>query len=195
MEYLDHHFNPLAQHGKSYIKDTDDFLLKLGEIGSIPEWALLCTIDGVGLYPSIPHGEGLEAIRRVLDRRIVHEVATETIVELASLILEKNYFKVNDRVFRQKLGTAIGTKFAPAYANLFMNRLGERLLDSWDKKPLVWMRYIDDIFPIWPHGEDLNSSHGTVNFTSEYSEIALNFLDVSIKVGWGGGSPGDRSFL
>ena len=62
-EYLDHHHNPLAQHGKSYIMDTNHFLLKLGEIGSIPEGALLCTMDVVGLYPSIPHGEGLEAIR------------------------------------------------------------------------------------------------------------------------------------
>ena len=120
-------------------------LLKLGEIGSIPEGASLCIMD-VGLYPSIPHGEGLEAIRGALDRRTVPEVATETIVELASLVLENNYFEFNDMVFRQKLGTAIGTKFAPAYVNLFMNRLEERLLDSWDKKPLIWMRYIDDIF-------------------------------------------------
>ena len=64
------------------------------------------------------------------------------------------------------------------------------------------MRFIDDIFLIWIHGEDclqefisyLNSSHRTIKFTSEYSKIALNFLGVSIKVG-GGGSPGDRSFL
>ena len=75
-----------------------------------------------------------------------------------------------------------------------MNRLEERLLDSWDKKLLVWMRYIDDKYCIWRHGEDclhefssyLNSSHGTINFTSGYSKIALNFLDVSIKVGVGG---------
>ena len=194
MEYLDHHLNSLAQHGKSYIKDTNHFLLKLGEIGSIPEGALLCTMDDVGFYTSIPHVEGLEAIRGALDRRTVPEVATETIVELASLVLENNYFEFNDRVFLQKLGTAIGTKFAPAYANLFMNRLEERLLDSWDKKPLVLMRYMDDIFVIWTHGEDclqefisyLNSSHRTIKFTSDYSKIALNFLDVSIKVGVGG---------
>ena len=48
-------------------------------------------------------------------------------------------------------------------------------------------------FCIWTHGEDclqefiscLNSSHRTIKFTSEYSKIALNFLGVSIKVGWG----------
>ena len=75
-----------------------------------------------------------------------------------------------------------------------MNRLEDRLLDSWDKKPLVWMRFIDDIFFIWTHGEDnlqefishFNSSHHTIKFTSEYSRETLNFLDVSIIVGEGG---------
>ena len=38
-------------------------------MGRIPEGAILCTVDVVGLYPSIPHGEDLEAIREALDRR------------------------------------------------------------------------------------------------------------------------------
>ena len=50
-------------------------------------------MDAVGLYPSIPHGEGLKAI---MGRRTVLEVATETLVELASLVLENNYFEFND---------------------------------------------------------------------------------------------------
>ena len=154
-------------------------------------------MDTVGLYSSILHGEGLEAIRgRWIEGQYL-EVATESLVELASLVLENSYFEFNYRVFRQKLGTAIGTKFAQAYASLFMNRLEERLLVSWDKIPLVWMRYIDDIFFIWTLGEDclqefisyLSSSHRTIKFTSEYSAIALNFLGVSIKVGVGG-APG-----
>ena len=121
-------------------------------------------------------------------------MAKETLVELAYLVLESNYFEFTNKVFRQKLGTAIGTKFAPAYTNIFLNRLEGGLLDSWDKNPQVWVGYIDDIFFIWTHGEDclqefisyLNSNHRTIKFTSEYSKIALNFLDVSIKVGVGG---------
>ena len=41
------------------------------------------------------------------------------------------------RLHRQKLGAAIGTKFAPAYAHLFMTRLEERLLDASPDNPLV----------------------------------------------------------
>ena len=69
---------------------------------------MLCTVDVVGLYPSIPHGEGLEAIREALDRRENPDVATDTLVGLASLVLENNYFEFNDRFYRQKFSTAIG---------------------------------------------------------------------------------------
>eukprot|EP00795_Rhopilema_esculentum_P013862 gene13862-biopygen3792 len=115
-----------------------DPTIELGEIVRIPEGAILCTVDVVGLYPSIPHGEGLEAIREALDRRESPKVATDTLVGLSSLVLESNYFEFNDRFYRQKLGTAIGTKFAPAYANLFMTGLEERLLkESVDTHPLL----------------------------------------------------------
>ena len=53
-EYLDHHLNPLVSSTRSYVKDTNHFLAKLGKLGSIPDGALLCTVDVVGLYPSIP---------------------------------------------------------------------------------------------------------------------------------------------
>ena len=82
---------------------------KLGEIGRIPEGAILCTVDVVGLYPSMPHGEGFEAIREALDKRENQNVATDTTVGLAYLVLENNFFEFNDRFYRQELGTAIGT--------------------------------------------------------------------------------------
>ena len=145
-------------------------------------------------YPSIKNGEGLEAIRGALDRRENPGVAIDTLVGLASLVLKKYYFEFNDRFYRQKLGTAIGTKFAPAYANLFMTRLEERLLDASPDKPLVWMRFIDDVFFIWTHGEErlksfinhLNSRHEAIKFTSEQSRDRISFLDVQVNLGEGG---------
>ena len=69
------------------------------------------TVDVVGLYPSIPHGEGLDAVREALDRRENPDVATDTLAGLASLVLENNYFEFNDKFYRQKLSTAIGTLY------------------------------------------------------------------------------------
>ena len=138
---------------------------------------MICTVDVVGLYPSLPRGEGLEATKEALERRVNPGVATDTHVGLASLVLDNNYFELNVKIYRQKLGTAIGTMFALAYATLFMSGSEERLLDALVDKPLVWMRLIDDVFFVWTHGEEklkcfihfLNSSHETIKFTSEYS--------------------------
>ena len=118
-EFLDHHLTPLVSFTRSYIKDTNHFLARLSEIGSIMEGAFLCTVDVVGLYPSIPHSEGLSAIREALGRRLNPVVATDTLIGLASLVLSNNYFEFSNRIYRQRLGTAIGMKFAPAYANLY----------------------------------------------------------------------------
>ena len=128
---LNHHLNLLTRQSKSYPTDTNHILLKLGDKGTLAEGALLCTIDVVGFYPWIPHEQGLEAMRDALDKSEEPEGATKTLVEPASLVLENNFFEFKDRIFRQRFCTAIWTKVAPAYANLFMDRLEERLLDSW----------------------------------------------------------------
>ena len=186
LKYLDHHLNPLVSFTRSYVKDTNHCLARLGKLGSIPDVAYLCTVDVVGLYPSIPHGEGLEAMREALGRRVNPTVPTDTLAGLASLVLKHNYFEFNNKIYRQKLGMAIGMKFAPAYANLVMSGLEERLLEASADKPLVWMRFIDDVFFIWTHGEEklklfinfLNSSHDNIKCTSEYSRETISCLDV-----------------
>ena len=115
---------PLAKKVDSYIKDTNHFLKKLKELGSLPKNAMLCTIDVVGLYRNIPHEEGLASIRKHLDNRENKEVTTDTLVELANIILKNNYFQFLDKIFKRD--TAIGTKFPSPYSILFMADLEKR---------------------------------------------------------------------
>ena len=62
---------------------------------------------------------------------------------------------VNGKVKKkQLLGTAIGTKFAPTYASIFMDKLESGFLKSQDLTPFLWCRYIDDVVFIWPHGKE-----------------------------------------
>ena len=186
--FLDHHLQPLSKCVQSYIKDTNDFLCKLRGLKDLPSDFLLCTVDVVGLYPNIPHEDGLCALRNVLEKRKHIEVSTDTLVELAECVLKNNIFEHDGRYYHQKQGTAIGTKMAPPYAILFLAELEERLLANSDLKPTVWWRYIDDVFMIWEHGEEslqeflsyLNSAHPTIKFTAEYSEKSINFLDVTV---------------
>ena len=49
------------QNGKSYIKDSGDFINKIKELQSIPDGVILVSSDVVALYPNVPHGAGLKA--------------------------------------------------------------------------------------------------------------------------------------
>ena len=103
-------------------------------------------------------------------------------------VLKNNVFERSTRYFKQLHGTAIGTKFAPPYATLFMDYLEVKILNSVVEKPFDWWSYIDDIFMIWQHAEDklkeflkiFNNCHPTIKFTVEYSLDKVNFLYVEV---------------
>jgi hypothetical protein len=63
-------------------------------------------MDVVGLYPHIPHEEGLEALEKVM-RKSDGELPVEKLVSLARVVLENNYFEFDEKLFCQKLGMAL----------------------------------------------------------------------------------------
>ena len=82
----------------------------------------------------------------------------------------------------------MGTKVAPSFANIFMGWFEDTFVYTYKTQPLLWKRYIDDIFMIWPHGHEsldefvtyLNQTPKTIKFTAETSTTQVNFLDVTV---------------
>ena len=104
--------------------------------------------------------------------------------------LKNNYFEFKGQIQQQISGTAIGTKFAPPCACLFVDKIETAFLEMQELQPLVWFRYIDDIFFIWTHGEQelqtflcsLNEFHTDIKFTYESSKESIAFLDLQVSV-------------
>ena len=88
--FVDRHLKPLIAVVPSYVKDTNDFLKYLRDISTLPSCVIMVTIDVVGLYLHIPHDEGLQS-REALNNRENPEIPTETIVDLAELVLTSGY--------------------------------------------------------------------------------------------------------
>ena len=145
-KFLDHHLQPVMKAGKSYIKDSGDFLEKRKTLGNIPSNAILVTADVVGLYPSIPHDAGLKALYEKLEERTEKKIPSAYLNEMADFVLKSNFFEFDTKILQQISGTVIGTKIAPPYACLFMDRVENEFLDSGLVKPYLWLRYIDDVF-------------------------------------------------
>ena len=53
-----------------------------------------------------------------------------------------------------KENQSIGTKFVPPYNCVFMNDLETKFLESKHLQTLTWLRYIDNFFFVWAHGEE-----------------------------------------
>ena len=110
---------------------------------------------------------------------------TKTILKFIKLVLTCNNLSFQGKHFIQQTGTAMGTKMAPTYANLFMGYLESQLLD---RTPLIWFRYIDDIFFLWAHGKDklndffqqCNSFNSHIKFEQSFSSTNIPFLDVQV---------------
>ena len=108
--------------------------------------------------------------------------------KLLELILYKNVFRFNDKFYIQKQGTAMGTKMAPAYANIFMGILESRILSETNPSPTHWKRYINDIFLVWTDKKEsleqfiksINGLHERINFTAEFSTTEITFLDLCL---------------
>ena len=126
---------------KSYVTDTSDCLKKLQELDWVPQNELLITDDLVGLYPSILHPDGSEALSIKLDQRVDKKHRDQ--LEMAPFVLKNNYIEFDSIIKQQVSGICI-----------FMDRVEAEFLEKQYLKLWVSLRYIDDTFFIWTQEED-----------------------------------------
>ena len=188
--YVDSLIKHIPTSLDSYIKDTTHFSREISNL-CIPKASYLVNLDVSSLYTNIPHDDGISSLMDMYelhkqpDTPDGHVVAT-----LARLVLELNTFEFHNKYFRQVSGTAMGTKMAPNYANVFMGKLESQFLSECPVKPLIYKRFIDDIFLVWSHTEEelvdfvdrYNAAHPSIHFTHSYSQTEINFLDVTVKI-------------
>ena len=84
---------------------------------------------------------------------------------MIELVLDNNNFNVTpDCQFVQIDGTAIGSRLGKNFACTYMGEWEKQLLSGSQLRPLIYLRYIDDIFGIWLHGEqELRKFHESAN--------------------------------
>ena len=92
-----------------------------------------------------------------------------------------------DNYFSNNKAPLWGTRIAPNYVIIFMHKIETELLQKSPLQTSFFKRFIDDIFLIWPHGEELQKSlqminhhHKTIKFTEEHSNKEIPFLDTLV---------------
>jgi hypothetical protein len=192
LEFVDYFLQLLVRQTRSYIKDITHFLPKITSFGPIPPGSLLVTLDVTSLYTNIPHLEGKWAVAKQLaaKRPVSTTPSNQSLIQLLQLVLTKNNFQFSNQHYLQTSGTAMGTRVAPSYANLFMADFEETHVFTYQSQPLLYGRFIDDIFLIWTHTREeldnfitfLNSRLPAIKFTADISDTQVSFLDTFVKV-------------
>ena len=180
---LDKLLQPYMKATKSYIKNSTDLIHILNHT-KVPLEAYLITLDIESLYTNISHNEAILSFLRIF----AQHPQKVFLLDLLKYVLKNNIFKFDNLLFTQTCGLAMGTKLAPALATIYIGQIEETFLERRPKKPTLWVRYIDDVFLIWPHSlkefnsflADLNKQHERIKFASKISTLTCNFLDITI---------------
>ena len=188
-EIAEHELDEWVGKLPTYVKDTTHFLQILDKIKSaIPPGYLMFTMDVKGLYPSIPKNEGLQACKQALEHRSSKTIPTDAVMTMIETVLSNNIFRFDNTNFIQIEGTAIGSRLGRNYACTYMGNWEKQLLENTDKTPMLFLRYVDDIFGIWGDTEETlhefhksaNNIHSRIKVDLKYSHTEIDFLDVKI---------------
>ena len=163
-KFVDAYIKDYEPETASYVRDTQHFISRLRTIGTVPEGALLVTLDVSTLYMKIPNGEGILAVAAFLRRDRTKDPITPYLLRLLELVPHSMNFTFNEHKWAQQWH-----QIMPTY--------------SWIGSKLKALHG-------WPHGRKeldnfikyLNGIHEKIKFTSEVSSSSINFLDTTIKV-------------
>ena len=191
-QFVEHFLQPTVKCLPSYVRDTTYFLSKINDITNLPANSILVTMDVASLYTNIPNDGGLLATKTVLDnyRMGRQRLMNLSLCNLLEMALTMNNFDFGGRHYLQVGGTAMGTKVAPSFANTYMGWFEDRFVHTYPLQPLIWVRFIDDIFQIWTHGAEefkkfehhLNHCIDSIKFKTDTSTESVHSLDVTVSL-------------
>ena len=160
-------------------------------MAKIPKGAILVTLDMYSLYTSIPNTQAIDAI---LEHTRKDPEAKYPHIRLANWLqwfwTWINLSSTNSCTYKYLVhpwGLCVPHR---SLVNLFMRRLEKDLLENYERKCLIWLWCVDDIFLIMTHGEEslakfveyANSIHPTIKFTSCHSRQSVECLDTSVQI-------------
>ena len=119
--FVDTLLQPISISQTSYLKDTTYFI-NFTEKTKVNTKTFLVSMDVTSLYTNIPQEEGITTVCRAYENfhRNNPPIPTQYLREMLRLILKENSFQFNGKIYLQIHGTAMGTKKAVAFANIFM---------------------------------------------------------------------------
>ena len=129
------------------VESTHDFI---NILKSVNHAEMIASLDVESLFTNIPVVETIDIIlRNVYENDSIAPpfILKNILRELLMTCTTENPFRnLNGDTYIQIDGVSMGSPLGPLFANFYMSNLENEVLLNWSEKPVVYCRYVDDIF-------------------------------------------------
>ena len=143
------------------------------------------------LFTSVPVGDAISTISKTIRKDDAFEsrsgISADTLIEMLRICLDSTSLQFRDEHYELTDGLAMGSPVSPAVANIFMTKLEEQALKTFERPPNTWHRFVDDVFSVILKNDvtallqHLNNQHRAIQFTVEVEQNGrLPFLDTTV---------------
>ena len=116
----------------------------------------MLSLDVDSLFTKVPVQETIEFLKRKLPSLNLNlPIPCEVFIDLIELCVTDDLFECQGEFYQQKYGMSMGNPLSPVLCNLFMEYFETELLPQICS--LKWLRYVDDVFLVWPDSLDFDS--------------------------------------
>ena len=194
-KWLDSYIKPNIPTQYS-VASTSEFLNGLNDMAFSGDDRMV-SFDVVSLFTNIPLSETIDFIVNAVyeenSRRLppVPKLVFKRLLEIAT----GGMFMYRSNIYRQVDGVAMGNPLGPSLANFFLGHIeNQSVFSNLNICPKMYMRYVDDIFAVFPQNINiqpflthLNSLHKNLEFTVEEAKVdcPFSFLNVSLSLNEG----------
>ena len=172
------------------LSSTSDFISRIRDC-TIPANHCFVSYDVVSLFTNVPLQEVIDIACDYVYHRHSETKPKYEEKHFRKLLCfaTQGIFLYKDKLYKQTDGVAMGSPLAPTLANLFLGHLEQEWIND-SSSPLIYLRYVDDIFCVFDARNDkhlefmqfLNTRHPNLTFTCETGPTKLPFLDVMLEM-------------
>ena len=176
-------------HNEFTIKDSFSFAK---DITTYDSSLYMASLDVESLFTNIPLNETINNCVSDLHNKNLYngKLSKRDLFKLLETATSESSFIFDYLLYKQVDGVAMGSPLGPTLANAFLCHYEKEWLDNCPIhfKPVIYKRYVDDIFVLFSSKEHLqlfvdymNKQHKCLKFTSEAeNDNSFSFLDIKI---------------